>query len=187
MKIAKCRLKSVSAYSQSKYHQTEKKPKELHADYEKRTWREKCNTTKEGNIFIPPMAFANSIKEAAKMLSIPIPGQGKSKFTKNFEAGVLVTDGIILPDNKKSVDGEWVFVPSDGRRGGTTRVLKCFPLIHKWEGTVTYYISDDIITQDVFERVLRASGQLIGLGRFRPRNWGYYGRFEVLNVEWEEQ
>lgn len=187
MKIATCKLKSVSAYSQSKHHQTEKKPKELHGDYEERTWRERCNVTDDGFIFIPPMSFANSLKEAAKMLNLSIPGQGKAKYTKNFEAGVLVPEGLVLPTKKDDVHGEWVFVPSDGRRGGTTRVMKCFPLIPNWSGTVTYYISDDTITKEVFEQVLRASGQLIGIGRFRPRNWGYYGRFSVESMKWEEK
>ena len=187
MRIVKCKLKSVSPYSQSKYHNTEKKDKELHGDYEKRTWREKCNTTKEGNVCIPPMAFANCIKQAAKTLSISIPGQGKSKFTKNFEGGVLVYNPIVLPIKKEDVEGEWVFVPSDGRRGGTTRVEKCFPFIQEWEGTVEFYIFDNIITKDVFEKVLKESGNIIGIGRFRPRSWGYYGRFKVESIEWVEQ
>lgn len=187
MKIATCRLKSVSPYSQSKHNQSDKKPKELDKDYEARTWRERCNVDEQGNLFIPPMAFANSLKQAAAMLNISIPGQGKAKFTKNFEAGVLVADGISLPIKQQDVEGEWLFVPSDGRRGGARRVMRCFPLIREWKGTVTYYISDDTITQEVFEQVLRASGQLIGIGRFRPRNWGYYGRFSVEGIKWEEQ
>lgn len=187
MKVAVCKLRSDSPYSQGKYHQTEKKNKELHQDYENRTWMEKCHVDKDGYIIIPPMAFSNSIKEAATYLSISIPGQGKSKYTKNFQAGVLVPKPLKLNIHIDDVKEEWVFVPSDGRRGGTTRVSKCFPLIHEWKGEVVYYIMDDIITPDVFEKVLKASGQLIGIGRFRPKNWGYYGRFTVEDIKWEEQ
>ena len=44
--------------------------------------------------------------------------------------------------------------------------MKSFPLIHKWEGKVKYFILDDIITEDVFKKVLEASGNLIGeIGR----------------------
>lgn len=186
MKRAVCKFKSVSPYSQSKFVQVEKKPKELAEDYEKRTWKERCHVTDDGYIFIPPMQFANSLKAAAKMLSIRIPGKGRSTFTKNFESGVMVTSGLKLPLKLDDVTGEWVHVPSDGRRGGTTRVLKCFPRIDEWEGTVTYYIFDDTITKDVFEDVVKASGQLIGIGRFRPRNWGYYGRFKVEDIKWVE-
>lgn len=187
MKIAIAKLESVSPYSQGRYHNTDKKEKELPKDHETRTWREKCHFNEDGDVFIPPMAFANSIKEAAKYLSISIPGQGKSKYTKNFESGVMVVDPLVIPMKKEDLIPEWVFVPSDGRRGGTTRVEKCFPLIPKWQGEVTYYIADDIITEEVFDKVLRASGQLIGVGRFRPRNCGYYGLFKVVSIKWQEQ
>jgi len=187
MRIAKCKLKSVSPYSQGKYHNTQKEDKELHADYEKRTWREKCHTDNSGYIIIPPMAFANSLKEAATYLSLQIPGQGKSKYTKNFQSGVLVYTPLVLDIKKENVTPEWIFVPSDGRRGGTTRVEKCFPLIQEWSGTVEYYIFDNIITKEVFEKVLRESGQIIGIGRFRPKNWGYYGRFIVEDIKWSQE
>ena len=183
MRQAICELKSVSPYSQCKYHQTEKLEGELPVDYEKRTWREKCNTI-DGNVFIPPMAFANSLKEAAALLGIQVPGKGQNKFTKHFESGVMVFGGLKLPILKSEVQGEWLFVPSDGKRGGGKRVNKCFPLIHEWKGKVVYRIMDDMITEDVFEKVIKASGQSIGIGRFRPKNWGYYGRFEVKKIEW---
>jgi len=187
MKTAICTLKSTSPYSQGRYHETPKKDKELHADYEERTWREKLHVIPEtGQVFIPPMAFAVSLKEAAKYLNLQIPGKGKSTFTKNFDAGIMVTEPLLIDAYKNDIICERVHVPSDGRRGGTTRVMKSFPLIHKWEGKVQYYILDDIITEDVFRKVLEASGNLIGVGRFRPRNCGYYGRFEVMKIDWNE-
>src|SRR3990172_5271695 len=173
MKKALCHLESRSPYSQGRYHQTEKKNKESHEDYEQRTWREKCHYEKNGEIYIPPMQFCNSLKEASKYLNIQIPGKGKSTYTKNFESGIMVTDKIFLNVTVNKVESETFFVPSDGRRGGSTRVLKTFPLIREWKAVVTYFILDDIITEDVFKKVLETSGQLIGIGRFRPRNWGY--------------
>jgi len=187
MKIAICKLVSRSPYSQSRHHATDKLDKENSGDYEKRTWRERCNTTDDGHIFIPPMAFANCIKHAAKYLSISVPGEGKTKYTKHFEAGILVTEGLKLPENKEDVKGEWLFVPSDGRRGGTTRVSKCFPLIPEWKGTIKFLIFDNKITEEIFTKVLKEAGQLIGIGRFRPVNYGYYGRFSVEDIKWEEQ
>jgi hypothetical protein len=187
MKLAVCKLKSTSPYSQGKYHETPKKDKELAHDYELRTWRERLHYSLEtGLVFIPPMSFAISMKEAAKYLNIQIPGKGKSTYTKNFDAGILVTEPLVLNIKKEDVISENVFVPSDGRRGGTTRVMKTFPLIQSWSGEVTYYILDDIITEDVFRKVLDTSGNLIGVGRFRPRNCGYYGRFEVIDIKWKE-
>jgi len=187
MKTAVCKLKSTSPYSQGKYHETPKFPKELPGDYDVRVWREKMHYNPETKqVFIPPMQFAVSIKEACKYLNIQIPGKGKSTFTKNFDAGVMVIEPLLIDAYKETVECEKVYVPSDGRRGGTTRVMKSFPLIHKWEGSVTYHILDDIITEDVFRKVLEASGLLIGVGRFRPRMCGYYGRFEVIDIKWNK-
>ena len=188
MKIATCRLKSLSAYSQNQQVNEPKLPKELSDDYEKRTYRQRLHSTPEGFVCIPAMSFGNSIKEAAKFLSLPIPGKGKSLFTKNFEAGVIVPEHVVLNIHKDSdqIIWDWVSVPVDGVRGGGKRVSKCFPVIAQWEATVVFYVLDDIITQDVFRQVLAASGNLIGIGRFRPRNWGYYGRFEIIDIQWNE-
>lgn len=186
MKKAIVTLESVSPYSQSKFHQVPKNDKELDNDYENRTWREKLHYDENGMVYIPPMQFCNSLKEAAKYLSLPIPGKARSLFTKNFESGIMVVDSLDIGINKDQVRPEHLFVPSDGKRGGTKRVMKIFPLIEKWKGDVTYHIFDNIITKEAFETVLRTSGQLIGIGRFRPRNWGWYGRFRIVNIKWIE-
>jgi len=186
MKTARVSFEGVAAYSQSRYHGTEKLEKENHSDYEKRTWRERVHVNSDGYILIPPTAFKNSLSEAAKYLSISIPGKGKSNYTKHFEAGIMVTEPVVLNTKKEDVAGEWLFVPSDGKRGGTTRVMKCFPVIPEgeWGGEIVYLILDDTITKKVFEQVVKESGRLIGIGRFRPRNNGYYGRFKVTKIEW---
>jgi hypothetical protein len=187
MKIATVQLISNSPYSQGRNYSEEAIPflkGENKQDYEKRTWRERCHYNKEGIIYIPCMQFGNALKVAAKYLNIQIPGKGKSTYTKNFESGVLVRENLLLPDKKDTVEGEWVFIPSDGIRGSGKRVWKCFPVIASWKGQVTYYIMDDTITEDVFKAVLMASGNLIGIGRFRPRNWGWYGCFKVIDIQW---
>lgn len=186
MKKAIVTLKSISTYGQSKFHQTPKNPKELSGDYEDRTWREKTHTDESGFVYIPGTQFANSLREASKYLSISVPGKGKSTYTKHFESGIMVLDNLTLPVKKVDVKSVTVFVPSDGRVGGGKRVIKHFPICHEWSGVVTYHILDDIITADVFEQVLKASGQLIGVGYWRPRNRGQYGRFSVENIEWIE-
>ena len=185
MKTATVHIQSVSPYSQSKHYSTEKLPKELHKDYEARTWRDRLHAHDSGEVFIPPMSFKNCLSEAAKFLSIQIPGKGKSTYTKHFEAGVLVTDCLNLGVKKEDVPGEWLFVPSDGIRGSGKRVEKCFPVIHAWAGNVQFHILDETITRDVFEHVLSQAGAFIGMGRFRPRNNGFYGRFKAQVLSWD--
>lgn len=189
MKQAIATLVGTTPYSQSRFHQVPKLKGELAKDYEERTWRERMHVNEDGRIFIPPMAFANCIKQAAKYMNIQIPGKNKATYTKNFEAGVMVVDDLVLDLKKDDVKGEWLLVPSDGKRNTSgPKVLKCFGIIPKgWKGDVTFYIFDDIINEDIFTQVLMTAGLLIGIGRFRPRNCGYYGRFNVEAVKWLEQ
>lgn len=186
MQLAKCSLKSASPYSQSRFYQTEKLSKESASDYETRTWKDRGHYDSKGVMFIPPMQFANSLKQAARYLGMKIPGKKNATYTKHFESGVMVKDPMYLTVTKDNVEGEWVHVPSDGKRGGSSRVSKCFPVVKEWEGVVDFYILDDTITLPVFESVLKATGQFIGVGRFRPSNLGYYGRFTVEGIKWQD-
>jgi hypothetical protein len=131
------------------------------------------------------MQFKKALENAASFISVNIPGQGKAKYTKHFKAGVLVMDALELPITKDDVPGSWVFVPSDGRRGGSSRVMKCFPTIHEWEGELIFHILDGVITEPVCRTHLEQAGSFIGIGVFRPMNGGYYGRFAVDDVKWD--
>lgn len=187
MKTATCYLKSQSPYSQSKYIDKEDHPpleKETGEDYEKRNWRHRVHRDKEGSVIIPPMAFKNCIAEAAKYLSLQIPGKGKATYTKHFEAGVLVVDPLVLPLKWEAVECQKLMLPSDGKRGGAKRVKKYMPIIHEWEGNVVFLILDEAITESVFRKVLEEAGKFIGIGTFRPRNNGFYGRFSVEKITW---
>lgn len=191
MRVATATLESISPYSQSKHYQPDEvgvratgTRTESPKDRETRTWRERCHVDKDENLFIPPMAFKNCLAEIAKYLSVQIPGKGKSTYTKHFEAGVMVLEGLSLPIKKDAVSGEWLFVPADGRRGSGKRVEKCFPVVQSWTGKVQFHILDDVISPEVFEQHLREAGNFIGIGRFRPRNNGYYGRFAVKSIAW---
>lgn len=184
MKIAIATLKSISPYSQSRYHDTPKIDKERPDDYEMRTWAERLSVTDDGHVFIPPMAFKKSLETAARFLGMQIKGRGKSTYTKHFKAGVLVTDALVLPVKKQDVPGEVFFVPADGKSGA--RVKRKFPVIREWSGTITFYVLDETITEDVFVTHLREAGNFIGIGRFRPENGGFYGRYAVEKVEWAD-
>lgn len=185
MKTVVTTLVSKAPYSQSRHYEVDMLDKELHRDYEVRTWRERVHCFEDSQeCYIPPMSFKNMLSEAAKFLSIKIPGKGQALYTKHVEAGVLVTDPLRLGVLKNDVHGEWLFVPSDGKRGGGSRVSKCFPLYHSWRGDVVWHILDETITKDVFAYILEQGGNFIGLGRFRPRNNGFYGRFDVKKINW---
>lgn len=187
------KLIGKAPYSQSRVVSSPKLGKETHRDHEARTWIERLHVDASGDVFIPPMAIKNALSEMAKFFSMPIPGRGKSTYTKHLEAGVLCFDPVVMHDasgkpiKAKSVRGEWLFVPSNGKRGSGSRVDKCFPVIDPgWTGQATLVVLDDMITDEVLRYHLEGCGKFIGIGRFRPRNNGFYGRFEVADIEWSE-
>lgn len=185
MRTAHCTLESISPYSQSRYHETPKINKELHDDYRKRVWREHLHYDQKGQVFIPPMTFKNCLTEIAKFLGMQIPGKGKSTYTKHFESGVMILEPGYLGIHKDEVQSETLFLPSDGIRGSGKRVLKTYPVIEEWKTSVTIYVADDLITEEVFRYHMEQAGTFIGIGRFRPSKNGYYGRFRLASLTWE--
>jgi uncharacterized protein YciI len=185
-KIATCTLCSVAPYSQSRsyQHEVEKQPKESHEAYEERTWRNKCHSGSDGKVFIPPMSFKMGLDTAAKMLGKRIPGKGQSTYSKFFLSGVLVMQGPTLPLTKENVACDRIFANADGVRGSGKRVWRLFPRIDEWEAEVEFHVIADEITEDVFEEHLRQAGAFVGIGRFRPQNGGFYGRYEVAKIRW---
>lgn len=186
MKTATCTLTSVSPYSQSRSyaHEVERLPKETHDAFEERTWRHKSHSLADGRIFIPPMSFKMAIDTAARMLGRRIPGKGQSTYSKFFKSGVLCMDPALLPDRLDSVAGDRIFANADGVRGSGKRVWRIFPRIDQWAADVVFHVLADEITEAVFEEHLIQAGAFVGIGRFRPENGGFYGRFEVKRITW---
>lgn len=189
MKIATVRLKGFgdSPYSQSRKYEVERFDQESHDDYEQRTWRERMHVDKDGEVFIPPMALKLALTDAAKFHARRIPGRGQNTYGKHFEAGILIVDPVRLGIRKEDVPCDKLFLNADGKKGGGTRVRRFMPRIENWSGTATFYVLDDTITEAVFEDYLRRAGKFIGIGRFRPRSGGFYGRFDVEAIEWRSE
>lgn len=185
MRTAIVRIRGASPYSASKVlEDREKAPGESDDDHEKRCWRQRLNVDSEGQGIIPPMAFARAIQKAAKDYGGKVVGKGNTTWTKYFEQGLMVNEPLRLGVTRETVLSEWVFVPFDGVPGGGKRVMKCFPIVHKWGGNVEVNILDDEITPAVFEKVAKAAFTLVGVGRFRPEKRGYYGRAGVESIKW---
>lgn len=184
MKTCVATLQSVSPYSSSRPHVTEKLEKETPGDFEKRTWREKLHVNDDGVVFIPGMSFKMALDKAASFLGLKIPGRRNATYTKHFLAGVLVLEDCPIGIKKADAEEEWLFMNADGKRGSGTRVWRCFPMVREWQTEVTFYIADETVTKDVFEQVLAETGKFIGVGRFRPEKGGFKGRFKVVKTHW---
>jgi hypothetical protein len=184
--IATFTIRGISPYSQSRPHLDEYEPNESFDDYRKRTWRSHLHVDKDGEVIIPPGAIKNCVAESAKFLNINVPGKGKATYTKHVEAGTACVRPVVLGINVSDVDSETLFLPADGRRGSGKRVWKQYPIIPEWGGKVEIIVLDETVLQSsrttgnpVLQDIVEGAGQYIGLGRFRPRNNGFYGRFIV--------
>lgn len=186
--IRKCRaqISGVTPYSPSRYYgqKVPKGDKETHGAYEERTWRNRMHVNSDGLVYMPAMGFKLAVEGAGAFLSVKIDGQGKKTWTKRLTSGLVVLEDLVLAVRADDVPGHWFFVPSDGRRGGGKRVMKCFPVIMSWGGVVEFILIDPMIPKEIFETHVRESGKYVGVGRFRPANGGDNGRFEVKSFEW---
>ena len=185
-------IKGISPYSQSKFIDKDEIPKEGKetADaYEKRTWQSRMHVDKKGNAFMPPMALKKAVEGASKYAG-KIPGERNATYSKRFKSGLLVTDQITLftEDGKVAraddFEGEWLFLDAGGKAGqGGTRVKRRMPRIVNWTAEAVVHVIDEVITEDVLERVLVDAGRFVGVGRFRPEVGGFYGRFQLDSIE----
>ncbi|MCK9549200.1 hypothetical protein [Aquamicrobium sp.] len=182
-------LVGISPYSQSRAHDEPKiDDKESHDAYDRRTWRSKAHVDADtGQVVIPAMGLKLAIAEAARRLAIKIPGKRGATYTKNVLSGVLVVADMPLGITRDDLREEVVFANADGKRGSGTRVFRRFPMVPTgWKATAEIHLIDSEIPEEVVERCLREAGNLIGIGRFRPQNGGYLGRFEVTAMKWNK-
>jgi hypothetical protein len=191
MRLVKVYVESIpgSPYSQSAKHDTVKLDRESADDYERRTWREKCTTDKNGQVCVPAMAFKQAIDSASFKLGEKVPGRRGATFKSFFASGFFCNADVPLfnddkPIMKKDVQAVTINAHSTGKPGSGSRVPRTFPIFAKWHGVAEFTILDDIIGEEVFERHVRASGMIVGIGRFRPENRGTHGRFRATKFEW---
>lgn len=186
MHIVQVSLKSVlgSPYSQSKKHDAPELEKEGKDAYAARTWASHLHLNEAGNIVLPAMSIKNGLSTTARRLGMKIPGKRNSTFTKHFDGGLMVFGDIDLGIAPADAECEKLFLPSDGVRGSGKRVWKYYPRINAWACTFDIHVLDDTITEKVLIEHLEEFGKYVGVGRFRPQNGGFYGRFEVTKVVW---
>ena len=178
------RLSGIAPISFSRAIQSARDPKqETFEEHDKRTWREHLHVDRNGHIYIPAMALKNLLTDIAMYRSDRVPGKRMATFTKHFESAVIVAKNLTFdpPINASDVEVERLFLPSDCKRGGGSRVWKHYPVIPAgWiaEGEVEAF--DPVISPEITKEYLEHAGLMIGLGRWRARRGGAYGRFEVL-------
>lgn len=183
-------LQGVTPYSPSRnYHAEVPKLKDEAADaYDERTWRNHAHVNPKGHIYIPGECFAWSIKAMSKRRSDRIPGKNQKTYTAAFDPIEVIGD-CATSAIKGTVRMEAFMANSDGKRGGGSRVLRRFPIVDapQWSGEITFLMWDVRIPEAVFRETLEDAGLLIGVGRRRPEKLGFFGRYQVTSLKWNER
>ena len=155
-----------------------------------RTWREKCTVDARGQVAIPSMAMKQCIDTAAYKLGIKVPNRRGATYKNFFASGFFANSDVPIANGKALTKADAVMVSinanADGVRGSGKRVRRRFPEFAKWAGVAEFTITDDIITPEIFETHVKASGLIVGVGRFRPENGGRNGRFRAVKFEWND-
>jgi hypothetical protein len=192
MKTCKAYIENTpgSPYSQSAMHNEPKLEREQHDDYDERTWRSKATVNDNGQVCIPAMAFKQAIDTAAYKLGEKVPNRRGATYKNFFASGFFCETDVPISNGKAITPNDAtkkvINANADGVRGSGKRVIRRFPEWEKWSGVAKFTITDNIITEEVFERTLRSAGSIVGIGRFRPEKGGTNGRFHVTKIEWSE-
>jgi hypothetical protein len=182
MRIATIRVKGLTPYSQSRALQSDKNREETHDDFDKRIWQEHLHVGTDGVFFIPAVSIIQGMASAASYLGKggELKKKGQANWAENFRCGLAMARGPVIEGSPPRP--ERVYCNADGKRGSGKRVWRTFPIFDEWSATFEIHILDDTIPEEVFIRVVNAFGLFIGIGRYRPQNGGYLGRFTVESL-----
>ena len=64
--------------------------------WEEEHWRERLHVDRGGQVFVPPNMLQLCLFNAAKYLSLKIPGKGQATFTKHMAAGIAISEPMPL-------------------------------------------------------------------------------------------
>ena len=157
-------------------------------DWWEKTCYDRLHLGADGNATVPAMMLKYCLDEGCRNLSPDDKKfRGNEQWTKYFEYGICLTENVSLGVKPEAFRKEWIWADSNGKKGrqSSSRVKRCYPTLDVgWKINPTFVVLDEKITQDIFEKALASAGWFCGLGRFRPQNQGYYGRFDVKKIKW---
>lgn len=173
----------------------DKMNEETHQQYEERTCLEKVFVNHEGRVGINPDAIKRSLEWAASWRNDKLPGGagGKATFKKRFTAGVQPAKAFYPVSNGREelkpedLHVQKLSVPSNGQRGGKTRVVRSFPTLNPpWTAEFELIILDHAIDEKVFRAHIETAGIFDGVGAMRVGNGGPNGSYVVDDLKIEE-
>ena len=187
MLMAHCEIKGIGSLVLGRPMQSPRGTDEDAAQHDARCWRERAHKDAEGYAAVSAISIQRSLVDAAKRLNHKVPGRRGENYKTAFDCGVdVVADNNVvrvLPATKDAdVQGQSIFVPSDGKRGGSNRVWRKFPIFSSWSLKFDARVLDNTISEKVFENHLKAAGLFIGIGSMRKGKGGPNGQFSVVSL-----
>lgn len=178
-------IEGTAPYRCGKPHDTEKLPGESHADYDKRTYKERAHVDDKGFILIPAQAFKGAIDDAARAAGDKITGKGSSTWGKIVVGSTMIVTPLNTGTKIKDAPYVDVYCHSDGKKGGTAgRVWRRFPEVPPgWKGTLEIVCLDPSLPEDHLKKYISNAGLFGGVGTWRPKNGGGNGRFKLIKLD----
>lgn len=157
---------------------------ESHAEFDERTWQQKCRVADDGFLYLPPIALKACLTSTASYAGMRVEGKGVRTYTASFVRGLQCSEPIRLDTTLADVEllHELVISEPGNRRKGT-RVNRTFPYVAEWTASASAQVLDAIITPEILRHHLNLAGIMTGLGTWRPENGREYGRFQVSGFE----
>jgi hypothetical protein len=150
---------------------TRRAPRDPQAEFEDHIHRDS-----EGRCCFP----ASGIKQAMISANQRYVAEKQAMMLK----GAIIVIGRLLPiesPNPPTMAADWV------RLQGIARPLSVAyrPAFWPWEIALTINFNASAIHQEQIIAMLRAAGQMVGIGAWRPENDGDMGRFEIVGGDYE--
>lgn len=160
---------------------------EAHDAFDERTALTRVRLDENNNVAISSQGLKKAILVGATRLNIKVPGGGgKATFKARLTAALLVTqEAFAVYKNGKLVtlddlSIEAIDVPANPDKPKGPRVTRRFPKLYgTWEAACSYLLTDEMITEDLMLKHIRAAGIFDGIGTFRVGTGQSHGLFSI--------
>ena len=183
-KILRVKFKSLSPVLFCHIEGEERKQGEEPAEFDKRIWKKRAHYNEEGKVVIPGYMIKTTLEPAAKLLGRRVGGKKMGKSLAHYLRLIRIDGDVLTNTTEDNLKGVMAFVSSNGKPDGG-KVMRIYPKIDRWEGTLTLsYLDLGTLNDDIVMEHLEVAGSCVGIGHWRPGapSCGSYGRFSAEKV-----
>lgn len=135
-------------------------------------------STVDGLFYIPSEHIRVALINAGGYMKSKVGNAKKSM--KNIVAAMF----MVSPEKISIPQFDEVDKRSAVNKNNKARVMVIRPKWQEgWRGEFTLVIDDNTMTKETVIELLNYAGRYVGIGSYRPANNGFFGRFEVEQIE----